>query len=183
MTGTIDITDRYGYQGIVRLRVFDVADLRAEWSLWDHFSVETKLKATRLLEAKRQIVVENQVLDNFYILVNKNLDRNTANDGLDASHVAIGDTATSLSATADTMNNEVYRTLVGQSDTSGTDLITSSLIGQAEAVGEDIKEVSLAPGPDPSTDSILTHTALPSGSQVTNKSSGEAVTIDYTLLG
>lgn len=183
MTGTIDITDRYGYQGIVRLRVFDVADLRAEWSLWDHFSDTTKLRATRLLEAKQQVVVENQILNNFYTSVNKHLDRNDTGSGLSASHIAIGDNSTSVSATADTMNNEVYRTLVGQTDQSGTDLITSSLIGQAEAVGEDIKEVALAPGPDPTTDSILTHTALPSGSQVTNKSSGEAVTIDYTLIG
>lgn len=176
-------TETYGYTGSAHIRVFDVETLRAEWPHWDAFSRDTKRKATRLVSPIREITTTNKILDNFFTGVNTHLDRNADGQGLSASHLAIGDVSNTVADGADTLNNEVHRTIVGETDRVGNDLITSTLISQGEAVGNDIKELGLAPGPDPSTDSILTHVALSSGNQVTGKSSNEAVTVDYTLYG
>lgn len=180
---SLSTTDRYGYSGVARLRVFDVGALQNEWSCWNDFPREIKRKATRLVSAKREITQQNKILDNFFDGVNINLDRNTDGSDLSASHLAIGDVSSTVPDDADTLNNEVHRTIVGETDRADNDLITSTLIGQGEAVGEDIKEIGLAPGPDPSSDAILTHIALDSVNQVTSKSSDEVVTVDYTLLG
>lgn len=98
-----------------------------------------------------------------------------------ASHLALGDGTTAPDGTNTALNNEVYRTFVGDSSPNGRDLVTSTFISQNEMNGEALREIGLTTGGLSDDWALLTHLVLASGDQIDQKTSEMVVTINYTI--
>lgn len=98
-----------------------------------------------------------------------------------ASHLALGDGTTAPSGTNTSLNNEVYRTFVGDSSPNGRDLVTSTFISQNEMNGEALREIGLTTGGLSDDWALLTHLVLASGDQIDQKTSEMVITVNYTI--
>lgn len=98
-----------------------------------------------------------------------------------ASHLAFGDGTTAPDGTNTSLNNEVYRTFVGDSEPVGRDLVTSTFLSQNEANGEAIREIGLTTGSLSDDWALLTHLVLDSADQIDQKTSEMVVTVNYTI--
>lgn len=176
MTGAA-VESSVGMVGRVRIRGWDVDDLRHLIPQWDrrrrarrHAFLTADLPVEPVFEATET----NLILDNY-------LDILARGEAVRPSYLAIGDGTTAPDAANNALNNEVYRTSVGQSEKAGHDRITSTFISQNEANGEAIREVGLATDAREQNWTLLTHVVLDSADQVDEKTSRIAVTIDYVL--
>lgn len=122
----------------------------------------------------------NLAVDGFLEELARGMDPNQSVD-VSASHLALGDGTTAPDGTNTTLNNEVYRTFVGDSEPDGRDLITSTFISQNEANGEALREIGLTTGGLSDDWTLLTHLVLASGDQIDQKTSEMVVTINYTI--
>lgn len=98
------------------------------------------------------------------------------------SHLALGDDAsTQPTATDSSLNNEVYRTIVGQAEPDGSDILTSTYISQNEANGTAIREVGFTDSERSGVWKLLSHALLDAADQIEEKTSNMTLTIDYII--
>lgn len=171
--------DPFAVEGGIRVRAWDVRDLKDAYPVWDLLSKDTRHAILRDPQRRPAPAFEggtsNMVLDNY-------LEALAAGTNPDPSHLALGDDDTTAAAgTNDTLNNEVYRTVVGNDEQDGKDRLTSTFVSQNEANGNAIREVGFATGPVDGAWTLLTHAILPAGDQIDEKTSNMTVTIDYIL--
>lgn len=99
-----------------------------------------------------------------------------------ASHLALGDEdSEDPDSSNESLNNEVYRTQVGDSEPDERDLVTSTFISQNEMNGDALREIGLATGDNSSDSTLLTHAVLDDADQVDQKTSETVITIDYVI--
>lgn len=174
----VDPDASVGVTGRVRLRGWEVEDLRHHIPQWDRrlkrrrhaFLMSDLLEVDPVFEATET----NLILDNY-------LDILARGEAVYPSHLALGDGTTAPAAGNDSLNNEVYRPQVGQNVKDGHDRITSTFVSQNEANGEAIREVGLTNGRTDENWTLLTHVVLDDADQVDEKTSRIALTIDYVL--
>lgn len=167
-------------RGRVTLRVWSVAALERARPNWSNLPRKTRLN---LLTKPDEYPVSpthvgtswNMVLDNY-------LEALARGENPPPSHLALGDGTTAEDATNDSLNNEVYRSTVGQDETDGRDRLTSTFISQDEANGQAIREIGFTDGATTDDWTQLTHIVLPTSDQIAEKTSEETVTYDYELL-
>lgn len=179
MSPSITLRDGLGVSGRAVLRVWDVDELVAErpsWRFMNRGLREAFLMHRELwpCEPRRVIRSENLILDNYYQLL-------ASGTHPDLSNLALGDGTTAPAAGNDSLNNEVYRTIVGQREQDGADRLTSTLISQNEANGQDIREVGLTTGSETEPSQLVTHIVLDSADRIEPKTSDMTVTIDYII--
>lgn len=180
MSDAAAATDATGVSGVVRVRVFDADALRGAYPGWDHLARDVRHSLLTdddrcRVEPVRETVTENLVVDNY-------LEALAGGTNPAPSHLALGDDAsTAADGTNDSLNNEVYRTVVGNDEQDGKDRLTSTFISQNEANGNAIREVGFTTGPLDGAWTLLTHAILASGDQIDTKTSNMTVTIDYIL--
>lgn len=98
------------------------------------------------------------------------------------SHLALGDDASTQPTATDTsLNNEVYRTVVGQAEPDGADILTSTYISQNEANGSAIREVGFTDAERSGVWQLLSHALLDTADQIDEKTSNMTLTIDYVI--
>lgn len=170
---------RFAIKGRVTMRVWSADALERARPGWSDLPRETRhrlLSTPSEFPAAPKHVGEawNMVLDNY-------LEALAAGDNPAPSHLAIGDGTTSPAAGNNALNNEVYRTVVGQDETDGRDRLTSTFLSQNEANGLALREIGFTDGATSENWTQLTHVVLPSSDQIDSKTSGETVTYDYTL--
>lgn len=120
------------------------------------------------------VLVQDSVTTN--LVLDTLLERYADGGQLTLPELAIGDDATDPSPNNSQLNNEIYRTPVGQDESTGGDRLTSTLISQNEMNGESIVEIGFHDG-----DQALTHTVLPASDRIDEKTAAMTVTIDYIL--
>lgn len=166
-----------GVVGWARLRGWPVDALQDAVNSW---YIRTPAVKHRLLtdnppvEPLFDVTTRNLVVDNFLEILARGVNP-------EVRYLALGDGTTTPQATNDALNNEVYRTGVGQDQQSGNDRLTSTFISQNEANGEAIREIGLTTGPAGGNWTLLTHLVLDPSDQVDEKTSNMAITIDYVL--
>lgn len=177
----IEIEERSasGIRGIVTLRIWSVPDLKEYKNNWKSLSQSEKLDilsnpSDYPVSPLEEHTSTNMVLDNYLELL-------AAGETARPTHLALGDGTTSPQGGNDSLNNEVYRTIIGQDESSGRDRLTSTLISQNEANGQSIREIGFTQGSESDNWTQLTHTVLTSTDQIDEKTSNMAVTIDYIL--
>ncbi|ELY91480.1 hypothetical protein C484_10646 [Natrialba taiwanensis DSM 12281] len=103
-----------------------------------------------------------------------------AGDNPQPTHLAIGDDDTPAEATNTSLNNEVYRTVVGDDEPDGRDRVTSTFISQNEANGYTLREIGFVTGAVDDNWQLLTHVALDSTDHI-DKTSNNMIVYNYTL--
>lgn len=172
-----DTVDGVGLAGWARIRGFDVEALAAEIPNW-----HSRRRGVRHAILSRDppvaptfdVATRNLVLDNYLEILARGV-----SPGL--THLALGDGTTAPDPANNSLNNERYRTRVGQDEQSGLDRITSTFVSQNEANGEAIREIGFTTGPRDGNWTQLTHLVLDEGDQIDEKNSSTAVTIDYII--
>ena len=178
MTST-DITtgSGLGVAGYARLKIWQASDLAAFDPYWESYTERARHALLCRPEAPdpvRVIESENLVMDNYLAGL-------AAGQSPQPTHLALGDGTTAPAATNDSLNNEVYRTVVGQDEPDGMDRLTSTFISQNEANGFAIREIGLTDGDTGGAWQLLTHLVLDPIDQVDEKTSNMTLTIDYVL--
>lgn len=176
---SIRVSDSAGVGGRVTVRVWDVEELEANYPRW---SRRPRFLRHRLLSNPDYWPVDP---------IREGTTRNLATDGYlealaagadpEPSHLALGDGTTAPAGTNTQLNNEVYRTLVGQDEPDGKDRLTSTMVSQNEANGLAIREIGFTDGPTGGSWTLLTHTVLDAADQIDQKTSDITVTIQYVL--
>lgn len=168
--------DGISIRGIIRMRAWSLSALREEIPDWDERSRGDKLRIllSEPIEPFHDIVTENLVTDEYLDTLASGLNPNP-------THLALGNETTAPVGTNQTLNNEVYRTRVGQDESEGKDRLTSTLISQNEANGRSIREIGLTNGAKMGEWTLLTHAILDSADQIDEKTSSMTITIDYVL--
>lgn len=174
----IERRESFGVTGRIELKVWDVPKLESAEPRWSSLSKSRRLRLLReeVLGVEPEHVggTENMVLDNY-------LEALALGQNPEPSHLALGDGTTAPDATNDSLNNEVYRTIVGDDESENLDRITSTLISQNEAVGSAIREMGFADGPRSGRWMQMTQAILDTVDQVDEKTSNMAITINYIL--
>lgn len=168
--------------GRITARTWEVEDLRKHIKSWPALSDEQKHERLRELGDELTADVtetENIPLDGLLAFIARGLDPTDASEA-EAAYLALGDDTTTPDSTNTELGNEIYRTVVGDADRDGADLLTSTFLSQAEANGETITEVGLAGGDVGSGEPLLTHALFASGDEI-EKNSQMVATIDYIL--
>lgn len=174
-----------GVHGRITAQLWSLEQLRRRVKAWDVLDREQRLARLRSpgleLEPDRTITTTNLVVDGLLEELAHLLDPVNKSTGTPATHLALGEGTTAASGSDTSLEAEVHRIKVGDSDvdTAGPDLLTSSFLSQAEANGTTITELGLCAGPDQSA-TLLTRAVLPSGDEV-NKTSNMVVTFDYVI--
>lgn len=173
----IDTDGSAGVRGHATIRVWRARELNGWNDQWENISKPARhalLKQDLTPSPHRVVRVENLVTDNYLAGL-------ASGQSPQPTHLAIGDGTTAPDSTNDQLNNEVYRTVVGQDESSGKDRITSTFISQNEANGLAIREIGLTDGDSTGAWQLLTHLVLDSVDQVDDKTSNMTLTIDYVL--
>lgn len=169
--------------GSIELRVFSPAHLRREIKAWDALDRGQKHERVRQLgadHAEQVAEVGNIALDGLLEFIPQALDP-TSDAAATASHLALGDGgSTAADPGGESLNNEVYRIIVGDADTDGPDLLASAYLSQIEANGYVIREIGLAGGPSPTDDRLLTHAVLDEADYI-EKNGDMVATFNYVL--
>lgn len=168
--------------GHVTARTWSPATLRRHINSWPVLETDKeRLQAIRGVDpalAESTHTTENIAVDGLLNFIVQGLDP-TSSKRAETSHLALGTDTTTPQATNTSLGNEVYRTIVGDADVDGADLLTSTFLSQTEANGNLLTEIGLVGGPD-ADDPLLTHALFASGEEV-EKTTDMVVTIDYVL--
>jgi len=173
-----------GIEGVIDTRMHDADSLREQFPLWDEYTKEEKLIASRTVApvySDRSYNVTTQGLHR-YIVDNLDPDNTSAEANVTAAWMALGDDGTSGTAVTNTdLNNRVYAEQVTDHADNGSSLLASTFVDSNEANGFNIDEIGLFTG-DPANLAnadvfMLNHSAF---SQVT-KDGSKTVTFDVTL--
>lgn len=172
----------FGPEGRVTTRTWSPATLRTHIKAWPVLeSDQEKLRRIHQLnDALADSVNEttNIPVDGLLNYLAEGLNPTTSTMA-QASHLALGTAEDDPQGSNDTLGNEVYRTIVGDGDTTANELLTSTFLSQTEANGYNITEIGLCGGPQPDGP-LLTHALLGTGNTI-EKNSSMVVTIDYIL--
>lgn len=166
-----------GVTGHAEIRIWQASDLVAFDPSWSTYRASVRhalLEHPAAPEPVRVIESENLVMDNYLAAL-------AAGQAPQPTHLALGDGTTAPATTNDSLNNEVYRTQVGQDESDGKDRLTSTFISQNEANGLAIREIGLTDGDTGGAWQLLTHLVLDAVDQVDEKTSNMTLTIDYVL--
>lgn len=171
-----------GVTGRITTRTWTPKTLRSNIKAWPILeSDKERLKKIRELDdhlAESVSETTNIPVDGLLSFIADGLDP-TSSKRAEASHLAVGTGTTDPRGSDTTLDTEVYRTIVGDAETSGKDLITSTYLSQTEANGHTITEIGLCGGPAPDG-TLLTRALLGPGRDI-EKKSGMIATIDYIL--
>lgn len=183
---TVDATNTVAVNGNVHIQAWWVDELEAmSETPWPDQSAAEKHAHLREpsdfpVSPFHDIREKNLAVDGFLEQLAIAMDPNGSAD-VSASHLALGDGTTAPDGTNTTLNNEVYRTFVGDSSPNGRDLVTSTFISQNEMNGEALREIGLTTGGLSDDWALLTHLVLASGDQIDQKTSEMVITINYTI--
>lgn len=177
--GSVDSTDSFGITGRVTVRVWDVPTLREYIPRWS--ALPREARHARLSDPDALPVEPTHVGTSTNMILDNYLEAFAAGNYPQPTHLALGDGTTSPAAGNDALNNEVYRTVVGQDEADGKDRLTSTFISQNEANGQALRELGFTDGATSDDWQQLTHTVLQSSDQIDEKTSSETVTYDYDL--
>lgn len=168
----IEVSSGFSIEGYVSLEGYRHDELLAAYPDWDSLSKEAKLD--RLAEPESSLSptvtgeTQNMVLDTFL--------EEHARGSADLPYLAIGDGTESPEPENETLNNEIWRTLVGRDEGNDNVRLTSTLLSSSEANGEAVAEIGFA-----NDEYVLTHTVLPPGDRIDSKDPEMAVVIYYEL--
>ncbi|WP_331232705.1 hypothetical protein [Natronorarus salvus] len=178
---SVTASDGTGFQGVATVRMWSISSLERVRPNWSNLPRQARhnmlTRPARYPTAPIKTArAENLVLDNY-------LEALASGDSPQPTHLAIGDDdSASPQADSDALNNEVYRTQIGQDEGDGRDRLTSTFISQNEMNGLGLAEIGFANGPDAEDDDLLTHLLLDASDQLESKTSDITITIDYTLF-
>lgn len=167
-------------RGRVTIRVWSVSALERARSNWSNLPRNARFNM--LTKPDEFPVAPKHVGRSWNMVLNNYLEALAAGDNPDPTHLALGDGTTAEDPTNNSLNNEVYRSTVGQDETDGRDRLTSTFISQDEANGLALREIGFTNGGVTDNWTQLTHTVLPTSDQIAEKTSEETVTYDYELL-
>lgn len=174
----VDVTDESTIRGHIEIRVWDVDELEGADPDWPDRSRDERRAI--LQDPSDYPTAPIEEIETTNIPVDGYLEALASGDNPQPTHLALGNDATSPSGTNTSLNNEVYRTIVGADEQNGRERITSTLLSQNEANGYTISELGFTDGWEDEDWTLLTHAALDSAQQV-DKNSSISVTINYTL--
>jgi hypothetical protein len=174
----IKTNDGMTVEGRITTRVWDVEQVEHADPEWSDRSKEEKHEL--LCDPSDYPTAPISEGETTNIPVDGYLEALAEGDNPEPSHLAIGDDDSQPSSSNEELNNEVYRTIVGEDEADGRDRITSTFLGQDEANGNTLKEVGFVDGSEGDDWLLLTHAALDTGDQV-DKTSNIMVTYNYTL--
>lgn len=188
MTDKIDMTnaDTIAMSGRFHLAAWNVDALKITQPEWDTLPRAERhelLRSPSTYPAAPFFEIEagNMTVDGLLEELARGMDPGQVVD-VSASHLALGDDdSVAPSSSNESLNNEVYRTQVGDSAPDGRDLVTSTFISQNEMNGEAIREIGLTTGDASSDPTLLTHAVLADADQIDQKTSEMVVTIDYVI--
>lgn len=169
--------------GEITVRTWKPETLRANIKRWPLLETDQeKVRAIRHLEdslAESVATTTNIALDGLLGFIATALDPRSSAVA-EASHLAFGTGTTDPTGGDTALANEVHRTIVGDADSAGADLLTSTFLSQTEANGHYLTEVGLVGGPAGSSAPFLTRALFSPGSEI-EKNSEMIATIDYVL--
>lgn len=181
-----DHQDTLTINGRVHLQAWWVSELEAMcsegWAWLSRANRRARLRTPSNFPVSpfHSVREKNIAVDGFLEQLAIAMDPNGSAD-VSASHLALGDGTTAEDGTNTTLNNEIYRTFVGDSDPVGRDLVTSTFISQNEMNGEALREIGLTTGSVSDDWTLLTHLVLDSGDQIDQKTSEMVITVNYTI--
>lgn len=167
-------------QGTITVKTWDPAILRLYIPWWDALTDSDRLAELQALERdiESTTITKNISLNGLLAHIANALNPIASSDAT-TSHLALGTATDDPQPDGDSLGTEVYRTIVGDADTDGSDLLVSAILSQTEANGYTITEIGLAGGPD-EDDALLTHALLDVGQEI-EKNTKMVVTFDYIL--
>lgn len=169
-------------KGHITVKTWAPETLREHIKRWPILDTDTdRLRAIHQLDdslAESITETENIAVDGLLTFIAQGLDP-TSLERAETSHLALGTDTTEPQASNESLGNEVYRTIVGDAEVDGADLLTSTFLSQTEANGYLLTELGLVGGPD-QDDPLLTHALFASGEEI-DKSTDLVATIDYVL--
>lgn len=183
---TVDATNTVAVNGNVHIQAWWVDELKAmsetPWPDLSRADKRVHLREPSDFPAApfHNVREKNIAVDGFLEQLAVAMDPDGAGE-TSASHLALGDGTTAPDGTNTALNNEVYRTFVGDSSPNGRDLVTSTFISQNEMNGEALREIGLTTGGLSDDWTLLTHLVLASGDQIDQKTSEMVITINYTI--
>lgn len=168
--------------GHITVKTWSPETLREQIKRWPLLETDKeRLQAIQQLNdelAESIHETENIAVDGFLTHIAQGLDP-TSSQRAEASHLALGTDTTDPQGSNTSLGNEVYRTIVGDADVDGADLLTSTFLSQTEANGYLLTELGLVGGPN-QDDPLLTHALFASGEEI-DKTTEMVATIDYVL--
>lgn len=166
--------------GLVAMHIWDARELARVWPDWP--DLPRAERHARLREPSAAPVSPDRTVRGQNMILDAYLEALAAGENPVPTNLALGDGTTPPVATNTSLNNEVYRTFVGDTDAAGQDMLTSTFISQNEANGEAIREIGFTDGEVTDSWTQLTHLVLDPADQVDEKTSTMTITIDYALL-
>lgn len=167
-------------RGRVTIRVWSVSALERALTNWSRLPRDTRFNM--LTKPSKFPVAPKHVGTSWNMVLNNYLEALARGENPPPTHLALGDGTTAEDPANNSLNNEVYRSTVGQDETDGRDRLTSTFLSQDEANGLALREIGFTDGAVNDDWTQLTHTVLPTSDQIDEKTSEETVTYDYELL-
>lgn len=176
---TVEIKDSASLRGKITTRVWDVGDLKNADPEWDNRTHEEQHSLLRDPSTYPTAPMYEGTSSN--MPVDGYLEEMAAGNNPQPTHLAIGDGTTAPDGSNTSLNNEVYRTIVGDDESSGRDRVTSTYLSENEANGHSLREIGFTDGATDENWTLLTHAVLDSSDQIDEKLSTMVVVYNYTL--
>lgn len=175
----VRVVDQMTVRGVVTTRIWSASALERVRPNWSNLPRETRHRL--LSKPERYPASPKYVGKTENLVLNAYLEAFAAGENPTPSHLALGDGTTEPQASNTSLNNEVYRSIVGQDEADGRDRLTSTFLSQDEANGLALREVGFTDGPTTEDWQQLTHVVLSTSDQIDQKTSDEIVTYQYEL--
>ena len=169
---------RLGLSGRVRVREYDVSDIKSSHEDWGSLSGAARLRRLAAVTPRSEHTTTNVVLNEYLEHLVDVADPGQPDAAQAITHFAVGTDGTDPQSTDGGLLSEVFRGELDTEADQGTDFAAAGILDQNEANGNTLREVALTTGPTSDSEAFTVNRALISA---TDKTQQKIVTIDFTL--